>query len=91
MGKNFRYYSSFYSNYRHPFQVKPEDEITEKKALLDGKYYKVLFGERSSIKRIEKVLHNKCIFIFEYDYTDTGEFSGFRKIACPQFQIPERK
>ncbi|MFA9950075.1 hypothetical protein [Dentiradicibacter hellwigii] len=84
MDKNFKYYSSFYSNYTHPFQVKAEDKISEKEALSKKTYYKVLFEIGNNIKRIEKVFGNKCIFIFEYDYSTTGDFLGFRKIPCPK-------
>ena len=56
MDKNFKYYSSFYSNYTHPFQVKAEDKISEKEALSKKTYYKVLFESRNNIKRIKKYL-----------------------------------
>jgi hypothetical protein len=56
MDKNFKYYSSFYSNYTHPFQVKAEDKISEKEALSKKTYYKVLFESKNNIKRIKKYL-----------------------------------
>lgn len=76
------YYSGFYSNYRHPYQVRSTELITKQDAEKRRGYVRVRYDENGNLVEIEKIINDVCLFKFVYTYDKNGSFVGNSNNLC---------